>query len=307
MGDTYSSISQAYADTLIQVMAGRLISPRGMGTLELVGHSFTIEDPRQNLVVQRARKISLPFAAAECLWIILGLNDSRLISTFNKQMAASSDDGIYHRGAYGPKLVDQLPYIIETLQRDPASRQAVLTLWRERPGPSKDYPCTNLMQFMIRDQMLEMVVYMRSNDCWLGMPYDIFTFTMIQGMLASALGVGWGPYHHHVGSLHLYERDWDKAQEVMTESISGIDQRVFSPQLTWPQPKHILAYFGGFAAWGDHPDVAGPDSISWLDSGGMGYTDWDWLIRMCAYKFHKDPSLLPEELQRLIWHWRVGA
>ncbi len=46
---------------------------------------------------------------------------------------------------------------------------------------------------------------MRSQDLWLGFPYDIFTATLIQELLAGWLEVGVGEYHHHVDSLHLYE------------------------------------------------------------------------------------------------------
>jgi len=54
---------------------------------------------------------------------------------------------------------------------------------------------------------------MRSNDVWLGMPYDIWCFTCIQILIAQELGVEVGSYIHQPGSLHLYEKNWEKARE----------------------------------------------------------------------------------------------
>jgi thymidylate synthase len=62
-----------------------------------------------------------------------------------------------------------------------------------------------------------MLTSMRSNDAWLGLPHDVFAFTMIQELVARSLGVELGEYRHSVGSLHLYERDEKKAIRYLEE------------------------------------------------------------------------------------------
>jgi hypothetical protein len=57
-----------------------------------------------------------------------------------------------------------------------------------------------------------MIATMRSNDLWLGLPYDVFAFTCIQQMVAAALGVGLGWYQHQAGSLHVYDRNMEKTK-----------------------------------------------------------------------------------------------
>ena len=52
---------------------------------------------------------------------------------------------------------------------------------------------------------------MRSNDLWLGFPYDVFQFTCLQVRMAMELGLDIGTYTHIAGSLHLYARDFEKA------------------------------------------------------------------------------------------------
>jgi thymidylate synthase len=64
-------------------------------------------------------------------------------------------------------------------------------------------------QFRIRNNKLNMSVYMRSNDVWLGSAYDFFQFTRVQIAMASVLGIEPGTYGHHVGSLHIYENNYE--------------------------------------------------------------------------------------------------
>jgi thymidylate synthase len=76
------------------------------------------------------------------------------------------------------------------------------------------------MQFIVRDRALHLLVNMRSSDAWLGIPYDIFTFTMIQNYVASVLDVDLGQFHMFLGSSHLYIDNFDLAQDVSNEKIS---------------------------------------------------------------------------------------
>ena len=62
-----------------------------------------------------------------------------------------------------------------------------------------------------------MLTNMRSNDAFIGLPHDVFAFTMLQELVARTLGVELGAYSHAVGSLHLYQRDHKKARRYLKE------------------------------------------------------------------------------------------
>lgn len=214
------SWNHMYREVLSEILrCGIKSSPRGMETRELLGSTLTLGDARVNLLHSPARKLNWQFSVAEFLWILLGRNDVQSISYFNKQIGKFSDDGVFMHGAYGPKFVEQLPYVLKCLREDPSSRQAVITIWRERPGTTKDVPCTVAMQFFIRGERLHAVVTMRSNDAFLGLPYDLFNFTMLQNVVAAYLGITVGSYTHVVGSLHLYEQHFDRAREIIDERV----------------------------------------------------------------------------------------
>ena len=126
-------------------------------------------------------------------------------------------------GAYGPPIIDQLPYIVKSLITDRTTRQAVLTIWRPRPYPSKDIPCTVSMQWLIRDDQLHCITNMRSNDIWLGAPYDIFTFSMVSNYLLLLINecttskVSLGLLYLNAASLHLYIQHWEEAEKAYSD------------------------------------------------------------------------------------------
>ena len=84
---------------------------------------------------------------------------------------------------------------------------------------TKDTPCTVAWHFQVRNGRLNLTVFMRSNDVWLGLPYDLLSFTTVQRVVASVLGIDPGEYHHVVSNLHLYEQHWDKAGAMTTSVV----------------------------------------------------------------------------------------
>jgi thymidylate synthase len=86
-----------------------------------------------------------------------------------------------------------------------------------------------------------MLTTMRSNDSYIGLPHDIFCFTMLQEVMARTLSVGLGSYKHFVGSMHLYDRDRAEAQQYLDE---GVQATVSMPPMPhgdpWPSIQKLL-------------------------------------------------------------------
>jgi thymidylate synthase len=96
------------------------------------------------------------------------------------------------------------------------SRRAVIQLFdaEDIVEPSrKEVPCTCTLQFLIRGDRLHLISSLRSNDAYLGLPHDVFAFTMIQEIMARRLGVEIGTYKQMVGSLHLYDKQDEKKED----------------------------------------------------------------------------------------------
>lgn len=158
--------------------SGSLVESRAGPTLELLDHNSKF-DMNTPICYSPDRKLSYRFMAAEAYWITSGSQLVEDIAPYNQHIAQFSDDGYIFNGAYGPPFYEQLNYVVETLIKDKSSRQAVMTIWRPNPPSTKDYPCTVSLMFFIRDNILHTKVTMRSQDLFLGQPYDFFNFSIM--------------------------------------------------------------------------------------------------------------------------------
>ena len=182
---------------------------------EVINAITIIEDPRKCAIVSEIRNMPMNYAVGEFLWYLSGSKKLSDIGRYSKAWDNLSDDGETVNSAYGYRIqhafgFNQWDFVKEKLSSDPNSRQAVIHIKDADDRPTKDTPCTVCLQFSIREGKLHMTTYMRSNDIWLGMPYDFFAFMSFQNLLAMELGVELGTYTHVAGSLHLYEKNYKK-------------------------------------------------------------------------------------------------
>ncbi len=205
------------------ILKGKQIKPTRGDAKELTGVLLEIKNPRARL--SRTERRGLLFSCVgEFLWYMSGSNDLEFISYYLKEYYENSDDGKTLYGAYGPRIFDknginQFQNIISLLKNNSDSRKAVIQLFDaiDLVENHKDVPCTCSLQFLIRGRKLDLFTFMRSNDAYIGLPHDIFSFTMIQEIIANKLGVNLGVYKHFVGSLHLYNDRLDNAKQYIEE------------------------------------------------------------------------------------------
>jgi thymidylate synthase len=211
---------------------GREVSPRGQRTLELSPVHLEVDDPADTLPDRINRARLLPaIAAAEALQNVAGVAQPGLMSRISSFFPAPT--GRWGEGVetYGPRMGRQLDDAVALLRRDPASREAVVSIWQagDITGGQAHNLCTVSLQLLVRDGALDLLVNMRSNDAWYGLCYDLFQFAQVQLTAARCLGVPAGRYFHTAASMHLYERHWETAG-ALTSPV--------------PQPKSALVGIG---------------------------------------------------------------
>jgi thymidylate synthase len=186
-----------------------------MGTLEVRHARIRVRSPWDTYPDGIGRgKLSPALAAAEALSLIGGVQVPGLLCRIAPFYSNFVNEVGILDGAYGPRIYRQMLAIESRIKRDPATRQGVAVIWRDYDAArftTNDLPCTVNLHFGLRNDRLEMHTTMRSNDVWLGVPYDIFQFTQLQVALANALDVGVGVYVHDSHSLHIYDRNLEVA------------------------------------------------------------------------------------------------
>jgi thymidylate synthase len=244
------------ASTLDDVMRGAIeaiqlhgdqIHPGKGPAVELAGVLLEVTDPRARLSRTEAR--GKPFSClGELCWYLAGSNDLEFIAYYLPKYKDCADGEIIF-GGYGPRLfnwkgLDQLANVTALLRERPDSRRAVLQLFdaADIVEEHKDVPCTCTLQFMLRSAKLHMFSNMRSNDVFVGLPHDIFSFTMLQEIMARVLSVEVGTYKHAVGSLHLYDSDRDAAQRFLDEGWQSTKMPMPSMPIgdPWPAIRLLL-------------------------------------------------------------------
>lgn len=218
---------------------GNRVSPRGMLCYESIA-LCSVVSMANPIIFNPMRKLGYRFMAAEAAWILEGRDDVSRIAPYSKDISKFSDDGQTFFGAYGPRIVDQINYVCDCLCQDLMSRQAVMTVWRQNPGPSKDIPCTVSLQWLVRHGKIHCVATMRSSDLWLGHPYDIFNFSAVSFAIMLQLNnflnlrdqfpVELGNLHLTAGSKHIYERNAADVGRIIEDYANhGLKEKDRSP------------------------------------------------------------------------------
>ena len=173
---------------------------------------FEFDQPYNQLLLLRNRKFNPYFAVVESAWVLSGKKELKCLQSIIDSYGQFSDDGASLNGAYGYRMrsffeIDQLEALINLLVDDSETRRAVITLYSPSDllnNQSLDIPCNTTLFFKKRNSRLDITVINRSNDLYLGIPYNIFTFNVILKFVAYKTGLEIGVQRHFTDSLHVY-------------------------------------------------------------------------------------------------------
>jgi thymidylate synthase len=199
---------------------------RKIKTKEVMHMAFTLTDPTNNWVESKTRNANREYAetfaqhllTGEKLDLLIALNPSAYRYISNKHLPDNFST------SYSDRIRRQLPRIIRHLKEDPESRRAVIHILEESdkllldiPLATMEYPCTSMLQFLLRDGELHMFTMMRSQNVALTIVYDVFNFTMLQMHVARELGVELGTYNHYMVSAHYFDKEEDIVKLIIDE------------------------------------------------------------------------------------------
>ena len=226
---------------------GLLVNTRGTESKELICPLFVFDLNEPQVVTSATRKLKPSYVIEEFKWYMSGSLDAANISHAapfwdslkdkNGEVVSNYGYWIFHEEAFrddNGESFSRFDNCLNILVTDPQSRKAIINIHGTDNSDInlKDTPCTLSLQFLIRENKLNMIVHMRSNDLVMGWCNDILQFQFIAWMMYAVLkhrfgfeDLQLGEYYHTAGSLHIYDRHFNKPEF----QIDYEDEKMFSP------------------------------------------------------------------------------
>ena len=198
----------------------------GVGTRSVFGRQMRF-DLSKGFPLLTTKKVYWKGVVYELLWFLKGDTNTKYLVDHNVHIW---DEWADENGDLGPvygaqwrnwggyldpeKGIDQLSELIHLVKTNPHSRRLILNAWnvdeiRYMALP----PCHMMAQFYVANGKLSCQLYQRSCDVFLGLPFNIASYSLLTHMIASICGLGVGEFVWTGGDTHLYHNHFDQANE----------------------------------------------------------------------------------------------
>jgi thymidylate synthase len=239
-------------DEIYQEMLGKIMNEgirqvSGRNTHETIaipGMHFSIDIEKEGFPLLTLRKIPVKMFVAEQVWFIAGVRKpADFLADYTKIWDSFTNPAGVVTVAYGYRWRkhfgrDQLGLLVKLLKKDPTSRHGVIVTWdpaEDGLGGTKkaNVPCPYSFTVNIIGGRLHLHNIVRSNDMVLGFPSDVAGFALLQIILAQKLGVGVGVYSHSISNAHVWDNQYDVAQELLSRKSAHAPIKIVLPKNTF--------------------------------------------------------------------------
>ena len=225
----------------------------GTGTKSVFGYQmrFNLEE---GFPLLTTKKVHLRSIIHELLWLINGdtnikyLHDNK-VSIWDEWADENGDLGPIYGAQWrnwNNEGIDQIADLIESIKNNPNSRRHIVTAWNPSVLPdekSKDFaqnvadgkaalpPCHAFFQFYVADNKLSCQLYQRSADVFLGVPFNIASYSLLTMMIAQVCGLGLGDFVHTFGDVHIYNNHIEQVKLQLSREPRHLPTMKLNPEV----------------------------------------------------------------------------
>lgn len=234
-----------YHDLLRHVLENGIIKNdrTGTGTISVFGYQmrFNLADGFPALTT---KKLHLRSIIHELLWFLQGDTNIRYLHENNVTIWDEWADAVGNLGpVYGHQwrkwqsndgnVIDQISQVVDMIRKNPDSRRLIVSAWNVADIPKMALPpCHLLFQFYVADGKLSCQLYQRSADIFIGVPFNIASYSLLTMMVAQVTGLAPGEFVHTFGDAHLYLNHLDQAKLQLTREPKPLPVMKINSEIT---------------------------------------------------------------------------
>jgi thymidylate synthase len=214
----------------------------GTGTLSVFGHQMRF-DLEEGFPAVTTKKLHFRSIIHELLWFLKGETNIQYLKDNGVRIW---DEWADENGDLGPvygaqwrswpaadgEFYDQIQMVTKQLRQNPDSRRILVSAWNVGElSKMALMPCHVLFQFYVADNKLSCLVYQRSADVFLGLPFNIASYALLTRMVAQVTGYQPGELVHTVGDAHLYLNHLEQTDLQLSREPHGLSRLWLNPEI----------------------------------------------------------------------------
>lgn len=212
------------------------------GTISIFGHQLRF-NLQEGFPLITTKKCHLKSIIHELLWFISGNTN---ISYLNSNGVSIWDEWADQNGDLGPiygkqwrsweardgRVIDQISNVVNQIKSNPNSRRLIVSAWNVGELDSMAIPpCHTLFQFYVADNRLSCQLYQRSADVFLGVPFNIASYSLLLMMISQVTSLQPGEFIHTLGDAHLYTNHLEQAKLQITRTPYQLPTMLINPEV----------------------------------------------------------------------------
>ena len=232
---------QQYLDLLRDVLENGVdkMDRTGIGTRSVFGRQMRF-DLNKGFPLMTTKKMHLKSIIYELLWFLKGDTNVKYLQEhgvriWNEWADENGDLGPVYGSQWrnwNGEGIDQIAEVIEKLKKTPNDRRMIVSAWNVGKIAQMHLPpCHMMFQFYVANNKLSCMLYQRSCDMFLGVPFNIASYALLTMMIAQVCGYELGEFIHTLGDTHIYHNHFEQVKEQLSRQPLSLPKMKINPQI----------------------------------------------------------------------------